>query len=239
MAATLDRPPSPPRPPRQNPDAADPTPPALPRHTRNWVQRYQSHLLVGGLSVVVTAIALSPLILGSMSRSGPPTAPVSARTTTTTPANLTSNVAMTASEFKFTPTSAQVPVGQKVTFTLTNTGVVEHDLTIPGTGFAISANAGQTTTGEFTFDKPGVFDFFCSIPGHKDAGMKGTLTVVDPSAAAPAVQLASAPSSSMADMPGMSTSTASRPDIQPLPANLKSLPPPQVDRPPIALRQPM
>ena len=36
---------------------------------------------------------------------------------------------ITASEFKFSPNSIQVPVGQKVTFTLDNTGSVEHDLT--------------------------------------------------------------------------------------------------------------
>ena len=58
---------------------------------------------------------------------------------------------------------------------------MEHDVTVPSAGFTLLARAGQTATGEFTFDKPGVFDFVCSIPGHKDAGMKGTLTVVDPS----------------------------------------------------------
>ena len=233
MAATLDRPPSPPHRSQRNPYAADRTPLTSPRRRQNWLQRYQSHLLIGGLSVLVTAIALSPLILGSMSRSGTLAAPAPGRATNTAPTSLTSNVAVTASEFTFTPTSAQVPVGQRVTFTLTNTGVVEHDLTIQGTGFAISANPGQTATGEFTFDKPAVLTFVCSIPGHKDAGMKGTLNVVDPSAAAPAF-IASA---SMADMPGMNANTASTPDIQPLPINVKSLPSPQV-APPIDRTEP-
>ncbi|MGI9147294.1 MAG: plastocyanin/azurin family copper-binding protein, partial [Chloroflexota bacterium] len=60
-----------------------------------------------------------------------------------------------------------------------------------------------TVAGEFTFNTPGVFDFFCSIPGHKDAGMKGTLTVVDPNAgAAPVAQTSSSAPQSMAGMPG-------------------------------------
>ena len=81
---------------------------------------------------------------------------------------------------------------QELGLTLQNSGVVEHDVTIPSAGFSLLARAGQTVTGDFTFDKPGVFDFFCSIPGHKDAGMKGTLTVLDPLAPAmPAPQAAS------------------------------------------------
>src|SRR5437762_14368340 len=125
MAAILDRPPTPPRPPRQNPHTIDPTPPGPARRRRNWLQRYQSHLLVAGVSVVVTAIALSPLVLGSMTRNSGSMAQTSARATSGAPANLSSNVAITASEFKFTPTSAQVPVGQTVSFTITNSDVVE------------------------------------------------------------------------------------------------------------------
>lgn len=29
----------------------------------------------------------------------------------------------------------------------------------------------------FTPTQPGTYEFYCSVPGHKDAGMKGTLTV--------------------------------------------------------------
>ena len=235
MSVTLERPPgSPPPPePKSNSElAADSQQPVpqLPRR-RNWLERYQSHLLIAGLSFVVTAIALSPLILGSMSRSTLSTAPAPAQPTASAPTNLTTNVTITASEFKFSPTSMQVPVGQKVRFTLNNSGVVEHDFTVQNTAFSLSANPGQTATGEFTFDKAGVFQFFCSIPGHKDAGMKGTLTVVDPTAAAPVAQA----SNNMGGMPGMSTGPA--PDIQPLPANLKSLPAPQI-APPIDRTEP-
>src|SRR5262249_10201821 len=80
-----------------------------------------------------------------------------------------------------------------------------------------------------TFDKPGVMNFFCSIPGHKDAGMQGTLAVIDPTAAAPGVLPAQASAASMTRMPGMSSSTT--PDIQPLPAYLKPLPAPQIASP--------
>ena len=116
----------------------------------------------------------TPFVVGGLSRqSNAGNQPVAATTAAVAPANLSTSVSITASEFKFNPTSIQAAVGQKVTLTLHNTGVVEHDVTIPSAGFSLLARAGQTATGDFTFEKPGVFDFICSIPGHKDAGMKG------------------------------------------------------------------
>ncbi|MBV8715938.1 MAG: multicopper oxidase domain-containing protein, partial [Chloroflexi bacterium] len=228
MAVVFDRPPSPapPPPPDRDREREVPSEPPPPRPTR--YERYMFPMLMAGLSVIVTAIVLSPLILGNMSRfnviatQAPAQAAAAART------DLVTNVTVTASEFKFGPSNVQVPVGQKITFTLHNTGTIDHDLTIQGTPFSIAAKPGQTTTGEFTFDKPGTFDFYCSIAGHKEAGMKGSLTVVDPSStSAPMTQS----STSMADMPGMSMSMASAPDIKPLPANLKPLPAPQMAPP--------
>jgi hypothetical protein len=51
---------------------------------------------------------------------------------------------------------------------LDNKGVVEHDVSIQAASFTLTARAGQTATGEFTFDKAGVYEFICSIPGHKE-----------------------------------------------------------------------
>jgi len=42
------------------------------------------------------------------------------------------------------------------------------------------AAIGATNTMEFTPTKPGTHEFFCAVPGHKDAGMKGTLVVKAP-----------------------------------------------------------
>jgi nitrite reductase (NO-forming) len=200
-----------------------------PRH-KTWWERYQWHVLIAGLSVIVTAIALSPLILGASSRPTAATGPRPAQNPSAAGQNLTTQVVVTATEFKFSPTSLQVPVGQKVSFTLQNSGVVEHDLTIQNTPFALHAAAGQSATGDYTFDRAGVLEFICSIPGHKDAGMKGTLTVVDPAAPGAAAAVpASASSTSMSEMPGMSMATP--PDVQPLLANVKPLPAPQAAGP--------
>jgi nitrite reductase (NO-forming) len=226
MPTLLDRPPS-----VGNPEPAPerPRPPESPRPGRSWFERYAWHLLIGGASVI--GIAASPLLLGSASRSTLSTASAPTQPTQITSAPLpplSTNVTFTASEFKFTPSSTQVPVGQKVSITLNNTGVVEHDVTIQDTPFSLTAKPGQQATADFTFDKPGTYTFICSIAGHKEAGMKGTLTAVDPAAGAPVAAVPAA-STSMADMPGMNIATAA--DIKPLPANLQALPSPQMAPP--------
>jgi nitrite reductase (NO-forming) len=176
---------------------------------RGLLQRYQQHLWMALVSVAVIAAAVSPVVMGLVNR---PAATASSGTTAVT---------LKASEFKFSPSSIEVPVGQKVTFTLDNTGVVEHDITIQAAGFTLLAKAGQVATGEFTFNTAGVFDIICSIPGHKDAGMKGTLTVTDGAAAA-APAAAPAAQSAQHDMSTMAA---------PVPADLKSMPAPVVARP--------
>lgn len=199
--------------------------PPKPRR-RTFIERYEQHLWLGGLSILLIAVTLSPTALGYLSRQPAQRSPAGAASV---PSNLSTDVVITASEFKFVPSSIQVSVGQKITFTLDNKGVVEHDISVPGiSGMRIHANAGQVASGEFTFDKPGVFDFICSIPGHKDAGMKGTLTVVD------STTLAASAALSPHDM---NSATAAPVDIKPLPADLKPLPAPQV-APPIDRTEP-
>jgi plastocyanin len=81
---------------------------------------------------------------------------------------------------KFTRTSLTAKAG-KVTIKFTNMAPLAHNLTIEqGTaGRVIGATPtfeGGTKT--LTVDlKPGKYTFLCSVPGHRDAGMKGTLTV--------------------------------------------------------------
>jgi nitrite reductase (NO-forming) len=205
-----------------------PAPPA-----RSWLERYQQHLWIGGVSLLLIAAFSVPIVLAPKPATVTPIA--SSQPTVAGASSVPASVSINASEFKFSPNSVDLPVGRKVTVTLQNSGVVEHDVTIPSAGFSLLAGAGQTATGEFTVDKPGVFDFFCSIPGHKDAGMKGTLTVVDPLAAVSSAPLPAA--SAAHDMAGMPS--VSSPDIliKPLPANLIRLPPPQA-APPIARTEP-
>jgi nitrite reductase (NO-forming) len=129
-----------------------------------------------------TLIALGAFLIvgqGSTTRTAAGSGPQAAA------ANLPTEVTVTASEFRFNPNSLQLPAGRKVSVRLYNSGTVEHDFTIDALGVKISTAAGKTAAGDFTVDKPGTYDFYCSIPGHKEAGMRGTLSVVGAAVAAP------------------------------------------------------
>jgi uncharacterized cupredoxin-like copper-binding protein len=62
------------------------------------------------------------------------------------------------------------------TIAITNTGVSLHDFTIDELDIKVDLPAGETTNVEINAD-PGSYTFYCSIPGHRQAGMEGTLTV--------------------------------------------------------------
>ena len=64
------------------------------------------------------------------------------------------------------------------TFTLKNTGVLPHDFVVDELGIKVPVAAGASTTVTIPADaKVGTYTFYCSEPGHKEAGMTGTLTV--------------------------------------------------------------
>jgi plastocyanin len=79
---------------------------------------------------------------------------------------------------KFDPTSLEAKAGQ-VTIDFTNDSSVPHNVTIEGNG--IEEVASDTVTGDkssVSADLPaGTYTFYCSVDGHKAAGMEGTLTV--------------------------------------------------------------
>lgn len=72
-----------------------------------------------------------------------------------------------------------VKVGDKITIHVINGDPIAHDLTIVEYGMSTGElnQAGQEGMIQFTATQPGTFEYFCSIPGHKQAGMVGKLIV--------------------------------------------------------------
>jgi plastocyanin len=68
-----------------------------------------------------------------------------------------------------------------VTIKFTNAAPVGHNLTIQqGTSGAVVGSTPTFQGGSKTLTvklKPGTYTFFCSVPGHRQGGMQGTLTV--------------------------------------------------------------
>ena len=81
-------------------------------------------------------------------------------------------------EFGYAPAKVMVIAGRAVTLILDNSGAeTEHDLFVPALGFRLHAKAGGTARKSTVFEKPGQYEYSCDLPGHRDAGMMGTLIV--------------------------------------------------------------
>src|SRR5262245_47152745 len=109
-----------------------------------------------------------------------PAATATAPATTAPPTTATVKVdADPSGQLAFVQKSLNAPAGSDV-FVLTNDSSVPHNLEIEGNG--VTAGPSATVSGGETAQlkvalKPGTYTFFCAIPGHRQAGMEGTLTV--------------------------------------------------------------
>jgi len=87
-------------------------------------------------------------------------------------------VRIVSTEFGYAPANVMVIAGRAVTLVLDNSGAeTEHDLVVSAFGFRLQARAGETARKSTVFEKPGEYEYSCDLPGHRDAGMKGTLIV--------------------------------------------------------------
>ena len=101
-----------------------------------------------------------------------------------------------AMDFRFEPSSMEVVAGQQVTVMMDNQGTLEHDFVIQeipvektaaesGEGATaghtmdemviepavhMGAMAGMSSSVTFVPTKPGTYEYFCAVAGHKEAG---------------------------------------------------------------------
>jgi plastocyanin len=82
-------------------------------------------------------------------------------------------------QLAYSTTSLSAKAG-KVTIAFTNSAPLSHNLTVESpSGSTVGATPtfqGGTKTLSLSL-KPGTYKFFCTVPGHRQAGMEGTLTV--------------------------------------------------------------
>jgi plastocyanin len=129
----------------------------------------------------------SPKTHSTTKVAGPP--PTANKTTTTTaaPPTTSANLDIAADptgQLKFTQSKLSTKAG-KVTITFTNKAPLPHDMVlINSASYSPSAKVlGQTPVfqgGAKSFTAtlaPGTYYYYCSVPGHRQAGMQGTLTV--------------------------------------------------------------
>jgi len=133
----------------------------------------ESHAAEGSKTTATTA--------PSQTTTPPTTAPSTTESTTTAPAAPAApkSVPVTEVEFKIELPSTTVAPGT-YTFNLTNKGHVGHDLVFNGPGVDNEKTPviDPGKTAKLTVDlKTGTYDVYCSVPGHKQAGMDVKLKV--------------------------------------------------------------
>lgn len=86
-------------------------------------------------------------------------------------------IKLTLTEFKYSTPTIELKADDKATLELTNAGTVEHDFTLDAAGLKVLIQPGKSATRTLGPLKAGTYEIFCSVPGHKEAGMKGQLIV--------------------------------------------------------------
>jgi uncharacterized cupredoxin-like copper-binding protein len=115
-------------------------------------------------------------------------------------------ITLTARTMTYSPPAFEVVAGAPVELTFINEDALEHDFSIleipvesvsePDAMSAehememgaaamdpvlhVAAEPGATNNLTFTPTKPGAYEFFCTVAGHKEAGMVGTMVVNAP-----------------------------------------------------------
>jgi plastocyanin len=87
------------------------------------------------------------------------------------------DVPVTADGVSFSPDRIEVAAGEPVNLALTATDTF-HDLNIDTTGFHLGFQAGQTARGGLLLTEPGTYLAYCSVPGHREAGMEIHITAL-------------------------------------------------------------
>src|SRR5262245_57541623 len=90
-------------------------------------------------------------------------------------------IAVDARSFEFDPSAIDVNAGEDVAIKLHSEDQT-HDFVIEAKGqepkeHVVQVAGGKTASGGFSIAEPGKYTFYCSLPGHRAAGMVGTITV--------------------------------------------------------------
>jgi Cu+-exporting ATPase len=90
-------------------------------------------------------------------------------------------VDIVARDTAFSPRDLRVPAGRTVELSFRNDDPIFHDWRVEGVANVdAGARPGQTQRIRYTIDRPGTYPIHCTVEGHAEAGMTGTLVVEAP-----------------------------------------------------------
>lgn len=87
------------------------------------------------------------------------------------------SVDIDAVDIAFQPNTLSIPADTDVTITLHNKGSLQHDFAIDGTDYVTDLTNGGDSASVVVNLPAGEYTYYCTVTGHREAGMQGTLTV--------------------------------------------------------------
>jgi len=81
-----------------------------------------------------------------------------------------------ASNFEFDPDELEIDAQEEISLELVSSDG-PHDFAVDGLGLVNDVTGGESRVQRLRIDQPGSYTFFCTLPGHRDGGMEGTLVV--------------------------------------------------------------
>ena len=139
---------------------------------------------VFGVLAALLSVALIGFVVGCGSDDDDSSSTTAASSTSTETGGGGGATEVGMTEFKFDPSDLEVTAGD--TISLSNDGKIPHNFTIVegsdptggGAELAASDDISPGDSGDLTVDvEPGKYSFLCTIPGHAEQGMTGSITV--------------------------------------------------------------
>jgi plastocyanin len=81
-----------------------------------------------------------------------------------------------ARNFEFDPDELKFAAQEEIALELVSEQG-PHDFAVDGLGLVNDVADGESRVQRLRIDQPGSYTFFCTLPGHRDGGMEGTLVV--------------------------------------------------------------
>ena len=83
-----------------------------------------------------------------------------------------------ATSFAYDPDEITVDTGEDVAIVLTSDDLL-HDFVIDELDVHVAADRDETAEGGLRADTAGEYTYYCTVAGHREAGMEGTLVVAE------------------------------------------------------------
>ena len=131
--------------------------------------------------IAVTVVLVLAAVSMAVVTSGGSTKKTATAAATTSPAAASTSLTLAANpegQLSYNTKQLSAKAG-KVTITMTNMAPEEHNVTVAQGSTVLGATPTfQGGSKTLTLNlKPGTYTFYCSVPGHRQGGMEGTLTV--------------------------------------------------------------